>query len=133
MDGRKIIKQEKMKTGNIVLIILIALILIIGAFFLGRSLPNGDLQAEVKILGEVIKEQNTVIYKMDSTLLVYKEKMLEFVINFDTFKVEQEVQLKKLSSSVRGGRAFEEEMLIKLTSLGQRRDSLAAEAAKFQY
>ena len=104
-----------------------------GAFFLGRSLPNGDLQAEVKILGEVIKEQNGVIYKMDSTLLVYREKMLEFVINFDTFKVEQETQLKKLSSSVRGGRAFQEEMLIKLTGLGQRRDSLAAEAAKYDY
>lgn len=122
-----------MKTWQIFLLVIGIIAVAVGAFFLGRSLPNGDLQAEVKILGEVIKEQNGVIYKMDSTLLVYREKMLEFVINFDTFKVEQETQLKKLSSSVRGGRAFQEEMLIKLTGLGQRRDSLAAEAAKYDY
>lgn len=122
-----------MKTWQIFLLVIGIIAVAVGAFFLGRSLPNGDLQAEVKILGEVIKEQNGVIYKMDSTLLVYKEKMLEFVLNFDTFKVEQETQLKKLSSSVRGGRAFQEEMLIKLTGLGQRRDSLAAEAAKYDY
>lgn len=122
-----------MKTWQIFLLVIGIIAVAVGAFFLGRSLPNGDLQAEVKILGEVIKEQNGVIYKMDSTLLVYREKMLEFVLNFDTFKVEQETQLKKLSSSVRGGRAFQEEMLIKLTGLGQRRDSLAAEAAKYDY
>lgn len=122
-----------MKTGQIILLVIVTIAIAVSAFFLGRSLPNGDLQAEVKILGEVVKEQNVVIVKMDSTLLLYKEKMMSFVVDFDTFRVEQEVQLKKLSSSIRGGREFQEDMLIKLTSLGQRRDSLASEAQKFHY
>lgn len=122
-----------MKTGQIILLVIVTIAIAVSAFFLGRSLPNGDLQAEVKILGEVVKEQNVVIYKMDSTLLLYKEKMMEFVSTLDSFKIEQETYLNKMSSSIRGGKKFQEEMLIKLMSLSQQRDSLAAEANRFDY
>jgi len=122
-----------MKTGQIILLAIVFIAFLAGAFFLGKSLPNGDLRAEVKILRETIKEQNEVIVKMDSTLLLYKEKMMEFVIDFDTFRVKQEISLKKLSSSVRGGREFQEWMFVELSSLSQKRDSLSAEALKYSY
>lgn len=105
----------------------------IGAYLFGRHRPSADLQEQVAGLKELVASQTETIGRMEATILSYDKAIQTFAESFDTFRLDNKLQLERMERHALRGREFYVQQIEKLTDLDRRRNALSEEAEKFEY
>lgn len=122
-----------MKPGTIILIIFGFIAVAAASFFIGRRLPNSDLQKERAEMKALALSQNETIGRMELTIQSQDTAIRAFVLSFDQFRSDNKLELERMERHASKGREFQANQIQKLADLNRRRDALAEEAKMFDY